>query len=1183
MPAKKQRGLLLVAGVLVVALVAGYLVRRQTAGRLPSANSPVYEEMVRTFYRALAQLEVGLLDDAKRGFTRATQVVPEEPAAWANLSLTEIRLGEYDLAVPPIERAAALAPASSDIQYMFGELETSRGRLDEGLQHLQRAVELDPAGLRPRAALAQEIERAGGQNADVTAQALYEDILKLRAGNLAALIERTRLAAKRGDLVSLQDSVRRLGRDQRAWPGLAVEQYRALENAVQSASFTDASRAVAFLRNVLVRAPAFRESLAEIRAPSELIAEPLARFVKLPVPDARPFPPDLDLTFSRELMAADWPSPLTAISAFSLNGIDPPVIYGTDGRELRRVDGPGPTHAISSSSPSSAPGLLALDWSRHFKTDLAVAGSGGLRFFVQNEAGSLADATREVAARADSRVADLFTGTRPLTGLWTADLDMDGDLDLIVSVKNGPPVVLRNNGDGSWSVTQPFPASGELRDFAWGDLDGDGVPDAVLLDAAGTVHVFINRQAGQFRAVDAPTGARDVTALALGDINGDGRLDLVTFDGGGSIKRASMRGGAWDQQSLAAWTDPLARGSAARVLLADLDNNGALDLVVSIAGHSRVWLAGDRGAFLPLPGLPDADVFGVVDLNGDGQLDLVGLQEGRPVRLLGHGTKGYHWQVFRPRAQQTAGDQRINSFGVGGDIEIRAGLLSQKQTLTGAPVHFGLGTRTGIDVARIVWPNGVMQAEFDRRADETIVAEQRLKGSCPWVFADDGTGIRFVTDFLWRSPLGLRINAQDTAGVSQTEDWVKIRGDQLVPRNNRYDIRITAELWESHFIDQVSLLVVDHPADAEVFVDERFSKQAPALTPHAVKPPQPVAGAWDDTGRDVTERVRRRDGRYLATFERGLYQGIAHEHYVEVELGRTIRPGQPLWLVANGWVYPTDSSINVAVGQGHAVRPHGLSLEAQGADGRWVIVDPDLGFPAGKNKTILVDLRHVPAAGVRGAHRLRLRTNLEVYWDSLAVADSAEDAPLEMHRVQPERAWLRYRGFSQTTLTRDRRSESNAGQPAESDPEVPNRLGPETPLYDTLSNVTPRWRDLAGYYTRFGDVRELLARVDDRYVIMNAGDELQLIFPVPPGPVAGWTRDFVLIGDGWVKDGDFNTSFSATVEPLPSHDRPAYDTAPPVELEDDPVYRRHPDDWRIYHTRFVAPDGFLAGLHAGRH
>ena len=283
--------------------------------------------------------------------------------------------------------------------------------------------------------------------------------------------------------------------------------------------------------------------------------------------------------------------------------------------------------------------------------------------------------------------------------------------------------------------------------------------------------------------------------------------------------------------------------------------------------------------------LDGVEIFSAADLNGDGQLDMVGIASGGPVRLLGKGSKGYHWQVMRPRAQPTAGDQRINSFGVGGEIEIRSGLLTQKQILTGQPVHFGLGTRTGIDVARIVWPNGIMQADFDRKADESVVAEQRLKGSCPWVFTYDGTGMQFVTDFLWRSPLGLRINAVDTAGVTQTEDWVKIRGDQLAARNGAYDIRITAELWETHFIDHVSLLVVDHPADQDVFVDERFAREAPALAVHTTTHPRPVAQAWDESGRDVTELVAKQDGRYLATFARGDYQGIAKDHFVEIDLG----------------------------------------------------------------------------------------------------------------------------------------------------------------------------------------------------------------------------------------------------------------------------------------------------------
>jgi hypothetical protein len=324
---------------------------------------------------------------------------------------------------------------------------------------------------------------------------------------------------------------------------------------------------------------------------------------------------------------------------------------------------------------------------------------------------------------------------------------------------------------------------------------------------------------------------------------------------------------------------------------------------------------------------------------------------------------------------------------------------------------------------------------------------------------------------------------------------------------------------------------------------------------HATTALQPLAGVWDDSGRDVSDLVDRQDGRYLGTFGRGAYQGVTRDHFVELDLGEDVPRDRSVWLVGQGWVYPTDSSINAAMAQGRHPAPRGLALEAQTDDGDWVIVHPDLGFPAGKNKTVLIDLSAVLGRG--RVPRLRLRTNLEVYWDRLAYASAVDEPQLETTRLAPASVDLRYRGFSKTT---------QAGPHA-----------PEIPLYDLIANTLPRWRDLVGYYTRFGEVGELLARVDDRYVIMNAGDELQLRFTALPQPRAGWTRDFVLVGDGWVKDGDYNTAFSKTVGPLPSHDKPDY-RGPLSELEQDPMYRRGPEDWQRYHTRFVTPREFLAGL-----
>ena len=176
--------------------VGVYLCSRRDG--LPSPGSPTYEETVRRFYRGLASLQVGLLDDAKREFLRTTELAPREPAAWANLGLTHLRLGDFDPALQAIQQAASLAPSSSDIVFLLGQLESSRGRLDQAIADFRRAVELDPRNLRARFALAQEIERAAGQNADAEAQQLLEDLLSRRPENLPVLVERTRLAVKRG-------------------------------------------------------------------------------------------------------------------------------------------------------------------------------------------------------------------------------------------------------------------------------------------------------------------------------------------------------------------------------------------------------------------------------------------------------------------------------------------------------------------------------------------------------------------------------------------------------------------------------------------------------------------------------------------------------------------------------------------------------------------------------------------------------------------------------------------------------------------------------------------------------------------------------------------------------------------------------------------------------------------------
>src|SRR6185312_5013915 len=242
--------------------------------RLPPVDSPVYEDTTRAFYRGLAELQVGLLDDAKRDFGKATVLVPDEPASWANLGLTSLRLGEFDTAAGPIDKAVSLAPKDSEVVYLHGRLQTSRGKLDEGIADYRRAADLDPDNMRVRYALAEEIERAGGPNADADAQKLFEAILKARPGNLAVTLERARLASKRGDAAALDDCLRLLDAQASGFTEPAAQQFSGLKTAAAAKNYAEAARYVAFLRNVLVRVTAFRESLAAVRTPTELIADP---------------------------------------------------------------------------------------------------------------------------------------------------------------------------------------------------------------------------------------------------------------------------------------------------------------------------------------------------------------------------------------------------------------------------------------------------------------------------------------------------------------------------------------------------------------------------------------------------------------------------------------------------------------------------------------------------------------------------------------------------------------------------------------------------------------------------------------------------------------------------------------------------------------------------------------------
>jgi cytochrome c-type biogenesis protein CcmH/NrfG len=1127
---------------------------------IPSCRGPLrvpdstYRETVSAFYTSLAALQTSQELLAREKLDRVTSLVPQEPAGWANLGLLLLRQQEIEAAVEKLTKAAALAPRSAEIQRLLALARSRQGKLPEAVGHWKRALELDPGDAKAAFALAQDLERQGGPEGEAAAQDVLARLLA-RSDNLAVRLDYARLCAKRGDAAALQKAIAPLAEASRSWPPEAREQLEGLQSA--AANPRAAAPRVAFLKNVLLREPAYRRALRAVSTPRDEVGEPLVRFLALENPPPQPAPPDVALAFAVEPVAEwsnrSWPW----VGAVWLTGEGLPVLVATDGRSvavgetIREVRAPG---GATSAAAAGLESVAAADLDYDFHTDLVLAGADGLRLLRQGESGRFEDFTKGTGL-----APGLVGGS--LCGAWAADVDTDGDLDVVVAPRDGPPVVLRNNGDRTFRELHPFAGAAAVRGFVWADLDGEGVPDAALLQADGAVRVFLNQRGGAFSEASLPAGLAKGAALAVAEMSGDSLLDVLMLTTSGAIARLSFReeGARWVWSELARTTLSSSRlePGGARLVVCDLDNNGAPDLIAGSTTESRVILGGPRLSFSPLATPLPLRVHAAADRDGDGRLELLGTDgEGHAAVAKSRGKAQYRWQALRPRAATATGDQRINSFGIGGEVELRTGLHVQKQVIAAPYVHFGLGEAATADILRITWPNGVLQSEFDKPADTTVMASQRLKGSCPWLFAWNGREMAFVTDVIWRSPLGLRINAQATADVLMTEDWVKVAGDQLAPRDGAYDLRITAELWETHFFDLLSLLVVDHPAGTEVFVDERFAVPPPKLHVVATGPVEKLGAARDDAGRDVSDVVEARDGRHLDFAGRGAYQGVTRDHFVELELPDEAPRQGPLWLVAQGWVHPTDSSVNVALSQGSLARPRGLSLQVADAAGRFREVRSGLGFPAGKDKTVLLDLTGLwPANGPR---RVRVATNLEIFWDRLGWAIGRPDVRLEPRPVAPASAELRYRGYSVT--------------------EQASGSVPERPRY-RLAGTTPRWLDLRGYHTRFGDVRELLKQVDDRYVMMNAGDEMALRFPEAPGPAAGLVRDFVLAGDGWVKDGDFNTNFSRTVLPLPTHASGRY-TTPPSRLEDDPVFQKHRRDFEEYHTRYVSPEGPRDALRA---
>jgi tetratricopeptide (TPR) repeat protein len=1110
----------------------------------------VSEETVNLFYRSLAALDVEENELASRELKAGVQETPIEPALWANLAVAQMRLREMESAAQSLQQALELAPESRELAVLRAELLENSGAIEEAIAQLREVHGAWPENLAAAYSLSVLLGQMQSQEADEERLSLLSEILSTAPANLRARAEQARLAATLERAELLRESLDHLLRDAERWPDLAREQLAAADQAAASGDFRQAAISLTFFENVIKPRPEYQQSLAQLGVGSvAAVGTPLRTFLRLKLPAPEAAAADSALTFQMENPFKTTPRPDFVLAAEQAGEGRSTLLLSLSGESLQA----GETLQAGESASLPFPGLSTeaspasigvADLNSDFQQDLICVGAQGCRIYLQNEDGFVA------------HEASLEELQQPWRSVWTVDVDADGDLDLLLVGDDSPLTWIRNNGDMTFTSMPDFLAATKVRGLEAVDLDGDGDVDLTTLDASGEIAVWWNERGATYVAAPPTLAGRSV-AIAVGDVDRKGRFDVLSLTSSGEIRRATWSdSGEWTESLLATWTpESLSQAAPGDVFLgvADIDNNGGVDLIASWR-YAGIWLRGTNDDLAPLAEAPTLRVTSIADLNDDGLLDLVGMTEEGARGAVNQSKAGYGWHELRPLANTAAGDKRINSFGIGGRIEIRSGALTQAAAIDSPQVHFGLGRRKQAEVARIVWPNGVVQAEFDLQSKQSFEALQRLKGSCPWVFAFDGQEFRFLKDFIWRSPLGLRINAQATAGVIQTEDWIKVPGDRLAAVDGRYLLRITAELWETHFFDQIALLAVDHAEDVEIFVDERFvPNESPDRRVIVTAKPEPLQNLKDHCGRRLDESLAAIDGKYADGFELGTFQGVAEEHWVEFEFPSHVSSDRQVLIVGHGWIYPTDSSLNVAMAQGSAPRPFGLVLEQRNTAGEWRLVRDNLGFPAGKNKDVLIA---VPGESLAASGRFRLRTNMEVYWDWLAWSCELADDAVQVTSLAPGVADLAPRGFSKVSPL--------------------NRRRPDVPSYE-VESTQQRWLDLEGYYTRFGDVRELLAATDDRYVIMNAGDEIALEFSAPQVPPQGMRRDFVLIGDGWVKDGDFNTAFSRWVRPLPAHADVEY-AGPLTPLEDDPVYRRFPDDWRDYHTRYVTPRQVLRGL-----
>jgi hypothetical protein len=741
------------------------------------------------------------------------------------------------------------------------------------------------------------------------------------------------------------------------------------------------------------------------------------------------------------------------------------------------------------------------------------------------------------------------------------DFDHDQDLDLVLGVEGKGIRLWRMLGNGTfrfedytnWSAI-PARHDGRIADLAIVDWNRDLYTDILVcfksLDEKGDERLapllLVNQRHGQFygeQLTDAYKSLADATALAPIELDGNVSWDLVALgeEGVQAVLTTTPAPGKVDfLKSLSA-----AKASGRRLLTWDYDNDTYTDLLAWGEAGATV-LRGTPDGFQPLDarllsGLPGGLVaIDYGDLDGDHDLDFVAASADKLVQIDNDGGDANPSLIYYVTGAWNGQNIGTNNSAIGTTVEARTSGRYQAQVITRQPVHIGLASAKKADLVRLIFTNGIPRSAPGDHVSGIFCEEQRIVGSCPFVYCWDGKRFSFFTDCLWAAPIGLQV-AEGKMAPSRAWEYLLLPGERLKQRDGTYDLQLTEELWEAAYFDEVKLIAVDHPADTDLYTNEKVggpNLAAPKL--HLVRQPRRPVAARDKHGRDVLSIVSQRDNDYFRGFDRHIMQGLVDEHFLELDLGQLEPAPRRVTLFLTGWIYPTNTSINVNLSQHPDLQyPRHPYVQVADGQGGWKEVQAFMGFPGGKTKVIAVEL-----AGdvfTAGDYRLRIGTSAEIYWDDVFFTVDEEPivgkSPLvNEHQLPLVSADLHFRGFSR---------------------DLPRH--PNAPLRFDYSVVSPepKWPPMGGFFTRYGDVAPLLAAADDRMVVIGSGDEMTVRFRAPAEePPPGWKRDFILYSVGWDKDADLNTVYGQTAEPLPYNAMPSY-PYPPDQWYPDTAENRH--------------------------